>query len=82
VSDTGTVEQVMHDRWAVRLPAMAGRFAEQGWSYEEPVVRPCPACEGRLHSLRKPYESRGRQLRYVALVCPLCPALFTLPILV
>jgi len=28
--------------------------------------------------LRKPYESAGRQYRYVALVCPECPAAFTL----
>jgi len=31
-----------------------------------------------LHSLRKPYESGGRVYRYVALVCPRCPASFTL----
>ncbi|WP_025618669.1 DEAD/DEAH box helicase [Salinispora cortesiana] len=75
--DTGTVEQLVLARWSVRLAAV-GRFATPGWSYEEPVARPCPACQGRLHSLRKPYESRGRRFRYVALVCPRCPALFTL----
>ncbi|MEU5903785.1 AAA domain-containing protein [Micromonospora sp. NPDC047467] len=78
VVDTGTVEQVVLAKWAVRLPAVTGRFAEPGWSYEEPVARPCTTCGGRLHSLRKPYESRGRQYRYVALVCPLCPTTFTL----
>jgi hypothetical protein len=78
VSDTGTVEQLVLARWGVRVSVTGRRFTESGWSYEEPVVRPCPVCEGRLHSLRKPYESRGRQYRYVALVCPLCPALFTL----
>ncbi|MEU4565182.1 ATP-binding protein [Micromonospora sp. NPDC023956] len=78
MGDTGTVEQVVLARWGARLSALGGRFAEPGWSYEEPVVRPCPTCAGRLHSLRRPYESRGRHYRYVALVCPRCPALFTL----
>jgi hypothetical protein len=31
-----------------------------------------------LHSLRKPYESGGKTYRFVALVCPACPATFTL----
>lgn len=65
-------------RWGARLPQSGGRFASPGWSYEEPVGRSCPRCGGVLHSLRKPYQSAGRQYHYVALVCPLCPNAFTL----
>lgn len=78
VDGTGTVGQVVLARWGVRLGGMLGRFAEPGWSYEEPVARPCPRCGGALFSLRKPYDWDGRQYRYVALVCPACPASFTL----
>src|SRR5689334_10745130 len=66
-------------QWQVRPVLAHPRFAEPGWSYEEPVARLCPRCGGPLHSLRKPYESAGRTYRYVALVCPACPATFTLP---
>lgn len=58
-------------------PAHA-RFAEAGWSYEEPVARPCPSCAGPLSSLRKPYVTAGKPYRYVARVCPACPASFAL----
>jgi ATP-dependent DNA helicase len=78
VGDTDTVEQVAFARWRVRPAPAIGRFTEPGWSYAEPVARPCPRCHGKLHSLRKPYVSAGRSYRYVALVCPACPASFTL----
>jgi len=78
VGDTGTVQQVASARWGVQPAPAIARFAEAGWSYEEPVVRPCPRCAGPLHSLRKPYVSAGKTYRYVALVCPACPASFTL----
>src|SRR5215475_3144938 len=78
MGDTGTVGSVATARWGVRLGRLSGRFAEPGWSYEEPVARPCPRCAGQLHSLRKPYVSNGKPYRYVALVCPACPAVYTL----
>ncbi|WP_368666641.1 DEAD/DEAH box helicase [Kitasatospora sp. MBT63] len=75
-----TVPQLMGDRWGSDLPVdgLLPRFAEPGWTYQEQLPRPCPGCDGPLHSLRRPYESMGRQLRYVAIVCPACPAAFTL----
>src|SRR6266851_3956821 len=73
-----TVADVMEARWGVRATSAIARLAEPGWSYEEPVPASCPACGFSLHCLRKPYESAGRQYRYVALVCPECPAAFTL----
>lgn len=74
----GSVEELAFARWGVR-PALANmRFTEPGWSYEEPVTRPCPRCSGMLYSFRKPYLRNGRTQRYVALVCPRCPASFTL----
>jgi len=50
-----------------------------GWSYESMVDVVCPRCHGALHTMRKPYESAGKTYRYVAVVCPACPASFTLP---
>ncbi|MDQ0584790.1 hypothetical protein QF030_006968 [Streptomyces rishiriensis] len=75
-----TVVEVVGERWGVVLPAdgLIARFGEPGWSYEEEVARPCPGCDGRLHSLRRPYESAGKVYRYVAVVCPACPAAYTL----
>ena len=79
MEDSGTVEQVAWARWRVRPAAAVDRFTEPGWSYLEQVVWSCPRCGGQMHSLRKPYESAGETYRYVALVCPTCPASFTLP---
>ncbi|WP_229402237.1 DEAD/DEAH box helicase [Micromonospora okii] len=76
--DTGSVAQLVWSRWRASPKLAHERFAEPGWSYGEPVSRPCPRCGGQLHSLRKPYVSGGRTYRYVALVCPGCPATFTL----
>jgi helicase len=77
--EDSTVADVMQARWGVRPPLAAPRLGEPGWSYEEPVPAECPRCGKPLHCLRKPYESAGKQYRYVALVCPGCPAAFTLP---
>lgn len=75
----GSVAEVVRQRWGVALGGdVPARFSEPGWSYEARVERCCPACEGELHALRKPYESRGRVHRYTALVCPACPAALTL----
>ncbi|MFJ9455313.1 DEAD/DEAH box helicase [Kitasatospora sp. NPDC101447] len=75
-----TVPQVMSERWGSDLPdeGLQQRFTEPGWTYQEQLPRPCPECDRPLHSLRRPYESGGRQYRYVALVCPACPRAYTL----
>ncbi|CAM5661321.1 hypothetical protein GCM10010329_24280 [Streptomyces spiroverticillatus] len=65
--------------WGVVLEGeLNSRFEAPGWSYQEEVGRDCPTCGAPLHSLRRPYESGGRQYRYVAVVCPQCPAAYTL----
>ncbi|MET8885206.1 DEAD/DEAH box helicase [Streptomyces rubiginosohelvolus] len=75
----GSVADLAQERWGVALgEPFPARFAEAGWSYVESVDRRCPACEGQLHALRRPYESQGRVYQYTALVCPACPAAFTL----
>ncbi|MFE0045622.1 DEAD/DEAH box helicase [Streptomyces albireticuli] len=75
-----TVVEVVRERWGVVLDGdrLIERFTEPGWTYEEEVPRTCPECEGRLYALRRPYESGGRVYRYVAVVCPVCPAGYTL----
>ncbi|MFB7620780.1 DEAD/DEAH box helicase [Kitasatospora sp. NPDC056181] len=75
-----TVPQLVEQRWGSALPTegLLLRFTEPGWSYQEQVPRPCPDCGEPLHSLRRPYESGGRQYRYVAVVCPTCPRAYTL----
>ncbi|MBB4956556.1 DEAD/DEAH box helicase [Micromonospora polyrhachis] len=78
MGDKGSVQGLAFERWGVRPTSAHARFTEPGWSYEERVGRACPRCAGALHSFRKPYERAGRTQRYVALVCPGCPATFTL----
>ncbi|WP_244283089.1 DEAD/DEAH box helicase [Streptomyces flavidovirens] len=75
-----TVGELVRQRWGTVLDEedVLARFREPGWSYQEQVLRSCPACETPLHSLRRPYESAGRQYRYVAVVCPACPRAYTL----
>ncbi len=73
-----SVAGIAQARWGVRPQPANTRFTEPGWSYAEVAPRPCSQCGGLLHTLRKPYESGGKQYRYVALVCPLCPATLTL----
>lgn len=77
--EASTVADVKQARWGVRPPLTVPRLAQPGWSYEEPVAAECPHCGRPLHCLRRPYESAGKQYRYVALLCPGCPAAFTLP---
>ncbi|WP_405817971.1 hypothetical protein OG241_24740 [Streptomyces sp. NBC_01390] len=56
----GSVTEVVRRRWGVALGGvLPARFFEPGWVYEERVERRCPVCEGELHALRRPYESRG-----------------------
>ncbi|MFE9043386.1 DEAD/DEAH box helicase [Streptomyces sp. NPDC007818] len=75
----GSVAELARERWGVTLHGeLPARFAEPGWSHEATVDRRCPACGGELHAVRRPYESQGRTYRYTALVCPGCPAAFTL----
>ncbi|MEV4502499.1 DEAD/DEAH box helicase [Streptomyces klenkii] len=74
-----TVVELVRERWGTRLTGtVIARFLEPGWSYQEQVPRACPVCGRQLHSLRRPYESQGRVYRYVAVVCPSCPAAYTL----
>lgn len=75
-----TVADLVRQRWGTVLDEddLLARFREPGWSYQEQVPRPCPTCDTPLHSLRRPYESAGRQYRYVAVVCPACPHAYTL----
>jgi hypothetical protein len=58
------------------------RFESPGWWYEEPAPLPCPRCGGVLHALRKEYDGTNRNPDkpsfLVAVVCPGCPATFTL----
>jgi helicase len=70
-----TAVEVVRERWGVVLSAdgLIARFTEPGWTYEEEIPRPCPECDGRMHSLRRPYESAQKAHRYVAVVCPVCP---------
>jgi helicase len=73
-----SVADVAEARWGVRPESAIERFDLPGWVYEQQVETTCPRCQGVLHSLRKSYESGGRTYRYVAVVCPGCPASFTL----
>ena len=74
-----SVAGVAYARWGVRLePAMA-RYAEPGWQHSPlPVERPCPTCGGQLHGLYRSHPHKGRQQLQAAVVCPACPASFTL----
>ncbi|MGW8452449.1 DEAD/DEAH box helicase [Streptomyces niveus] len=80
VEESGlTVSQLVSDRWQVDVAGdLLDRFEEPGWTYEEAVVFPCPSCQRGLHTLRRPYESGGRVNRFVAVVCPACPRVYTL----
>ncbi|MFJ3633801.1 DEAD/DEAH box helicase [Streptomyces sp. NPDC090112] len=75
-----TVGELVRERWGAVLEekGILERFREPGWTYQEQLTQPCPACATSLHSLRRPYESAGRQYRYVAVVCPACPRAYTL----
>ena len=59
--------------WGVQDCTLAAkRFAQPGWSYEETLLLPCPNGHTTIHVARKPFEHKGKQLRYVALICPDC----------
>ena len=78
-----TVVGIADARWGVRPQPATKRFTEPGWSYEEPAPLPCPTCAGELHALRKRYDGSNRTQDdkpsfLVAVVCPACPATFTL----
>ncbi|MBZ3915265.1 DEAD/DEAH box helicase [Streptomyces acidiscabies] len=57
---------------------MPARFDEPGWVYGEEVPFPCTLCSEGLHTVRKPYVSRGRNQHYAAVVCPPCARAYTL----
>jgi helicase len=73
-----SVAGIAEHRWGVRPQPVVERFTEPGWTYIEVVATQCPACGGLLRALRKPYEPGGRRNQHTALVCPMCPASFTL----
>lgn len=79
---SATVADVAETRWGVRPASASERFDVGGWWYEQPAALPCPRCGGELHALRKVYDGPNRQpdkLSFlVAVVCPACPASFTL----
>ncbi|WP_424185071.1 DEAD/DEAH box helicase [Actinokineospora sp. G85] len=68
-----TIAGIAWARWGVELPRGRGRFGEDGWAYEHAVAFPCPVCTGELHTMRKPYQSAGKDYRFIAIVCPACP---------
>jgi helicase len=81
--DSATVADVADARWGVRPESAVERFDAPGWWYEEPAPVRCPRCEGQLHALRKLYDGPnqkpdGQPSYLVAVVCPACPATFTL----
>ncbi|WP_033438783.1 DEAD/DEAH box helicase [Saccharothrix sp. NRRL B-16314] len=78
VVDT-SVAGVAEARWGVRPEPAIARYAEPGWQVSPvPVDRRCPTCEGELHGLYRAHPDRGRQQLQAAVVCPACPASFTL----
>lgn len=78
VVDT-SVAGVVEARWGVRPEPAIARYAEPGWQLSPlPIDRRCPKCEGELHGLYRAHPDRGRQQLQAAVVCPACPASFTL----
>ncbi len=78
VVDT-SVAGVVEARWGVRPEPAIARYAEPGWQLSPvPVDRRCPRCGGELHGLYRAHPDRGRQQLQAAVVCPTCPASFTL----
>ncbi|WP_439673384.1 DEAD/DEAH box helicase [Embleya sp. MST-111070] len=76
-----TVAGIVARRWRATLATsgLAARMNEPGWSYEGRVEFRCPMCAGVTHTLRKPYvDPKGETRRYIAVVCPSCPAASTL----
>jgi ATP-dependent DNA helicase len=78
-----TVAGIADARWGVRPEPASERFEVPGWWYEESAPLPCPTCAGELHALRKRYDGPNRKQDdkpsfLVAVVCPACPATFTL----
>lgn len=55
-----SVAGIADARWGVRPEPRSARFAEFGWSYEEPTPLPCPTCGSELHALRKLYDGPHR----------------------
>lgn len=74
----GTVPELVKLLWEVDVFTTVERFTQTGWSYEDTLVRSCRECAGDLHLLQKPYVSRGREMRYAAVVCPSCRRAMTL----
>ncbi|ONI80857.1 DEAD/DEAH box helicase [Saccharothrix sp. ALI-22-I] len=74
-----SVAGVVQARWGVRPEPAIARYAEPGWQLSPvPIDRRCPKCEGEIHGLYRAHPDRGRQQLQAAVVCPTCPASFTL----
>ncbi|GAA3853467.1 hypothetical protein GCM10022243_18870 [Saccharothrix violaceirubra] len=74
-----SVAGVVEARWGVRPEPAIARYAEPGWQLSPvPLDRSCPTCSGELHGLYRAHPDRGRQQLQAAVVCPTCPASFTL----
>jgi superfamily I DNA/RNA helicase len=48
------------------------RFGQDGWSSQGRLPVVCDVCRNPLYALRKPYEVKGREYRYWALLCAGC----------
>ncbi|MCL9758779.1 DEAD/DEAH box helicase [Frankia sp. AiPa1] len=72
------MREIALSRWGVDPPLARAWFGDPGWFHVEVAPRPCPDCAGTLHCLRQRYDFGGRTISGVALVCPTCPATYTL----
>ncbi|WP_229796318.1 DEAD/DEAH box helicase, partial [Saccharothrix coeruleofusca] len=74
-----SVAGVVEARWGVRPAPAIARYAEPGWQFSPlPIDKPCPRCGGVLHGLYRAHPGQVRQQLQAAVVCPACPASFTL----
>ena len=73
-----SVAGVAFARWGVRPEPATARYAEPGWQHSPmPIERRCPTCGGQLHGMYRSHPHKGRQQLQAAVVCPTCPASFT-----
>ncbi|GII60003.1 hypothetical protein Skr01_00880 [Sphaerisporangium krabiense] len=73
-----TVAGVAQWMWGVRPSLAVARFALPGWRYLRQTDLCCPTCDGALHGMTRAYQVEGARRAEFAVVCPACPATFTL----